>query len=95
MHWNHSVDTFLYLAHVGEIVQINPQDRQNVYVVGDTHGQVHDVVKMLNHIGAYKGSDVIVFNGASFACSNTTQGVRLAQLALSSSGPPIDYCWTT
>ena len=36
-----------------------------MYVVGDTHGQVHDVLKMLTLIDAYQSDCYIIFNGVT------------------------------
>jgi hypothetical protein len=34
-----------------------------VVVVGDTHGQLHDLLHMLEITGAYSGRNMYIFNG--------------------------------
>ena len=46
------------------LLQVDPGDKK-VMVFGDTHGQLHDVLKMLHELNAYSSDDVFVFNGAT------------------------------
>jgi hypothetical protein len=45
-----------------EYMQVDPQGMP-VVVVGDTHGQLHDVLHMLKITGAYSAQSMYIFNG--------------------------------
>ena len=67
-------------------LQVQPQG-QNVVVFGDTHGQLHDVLKVLEQLDAYSAGTLFVFNGASSA-------IRCAQ-ARRGTEPPGQLCMAT
>lgn len=44
-------------------LQVAPSEELPVIVVGDTHGQFLDVLRMLNDTKAYEGGKYYIFNG--------------------------------
>ena len=58
----------LELHSVCLYMQIDADEGQSVFVVGDTHGQAHDVWQMLRERDAYSGKNIFVFNGTHVSC---------------------------
>lgn len=50
---------------VSSFLQVQLDGKTDVIVVGDTHGQLHDLLHMLDLTKAYAGDHIYVFNGAN------------------------------